>query len=66
MASWDVSDYLSVSGENYVVLRRSAKQFPGLEGRTTEERIKYSRSRWPRQEVNPEEALWLGGTVIVD
>ena len=38
------------------------KQFPGLDGRSTEERLnKFKRSRWPRQELSPEEALWPGG-----
>ena len=39
-----------------------AKQFPGLDGRSTKERLnKFKQSRWPRQELSPEEALWLGG-----
>lgn len=41
---------------------RQAKQFPGLDGRSTEKRLnKFKRSRWPRKELSPEKTLWLGG-----
>ena len=53
---------LSQAVVEHVATVNKAKQFPGLDGRSAEERLKkYWRSPWWRQELNREKALRLGG-----